>query len=209
MDRSTVYRNALSMLGETNLKEHSGTDGICYQLYPDALRQANSMAHWSFARARRTLSPQAPSTGDGIAVYNLPADCLRVIAVIDPATGAKVKHFSIFGRTLEVYNHSSDIVSLVYTSDMLACSGELPDQAPIFCQYVTTLLASMIAPTITGNIDLRNTLAAEATQLMHQALTADRQQARSNDQHPLENILQRSILQPTSVSFSASKAFYT
>ena len=197
------------MLGETNLKEHSGTDGICYQLYPDALRQANSMAHWSFARSRRTLSPKAPSKGDGIAVYDLPADCLRIISVNDLSSGQKVMHFAIFGRTLEVYNHSSDIVSLVYTSDMLACSGELPDQAPLFCQYVTTLLASMIAPTITGNIDLRNTLAAEATQLMHQALTADRQQARSNDQHPLENIIQRSILAPASVSFSSSKSYYS
>lgn len=194
MNRTTVYTHALNLLGEINYKKHTATDGVCVREYPDAVRLANSIANWSFARTKRVLAPLAPKNADGIFAYNLPADCLRVLEVRDTATQIKVRYYSIFGRILEVYGHSSDNITLVYTSDLLACREDLPDEAPQFCEYVIYLLAAKIAPTVTGNIQLAAQLNAEATQRMHAALTADRQQARSNDQHPLKGLLENNII---------------
>ena len=194
MNRTTVYTHALHLLGEVNYKKHTATDGVCAREYPDAVRLANSIANWSFARTKRVLAPLSAKSTDGVYAYNLPADCLRVLEVRDTATQMKVRHFSIYGRILEVDGHSSDNVTLIYTSDLLACREDLPDEAPMFCQYVIYLLAAKIAPAVTGNIQLAAQLNAEATQRMHQALTADRQQARSNDQHPLDRLLNSNIL---------------
>lgn len=193
MNRTTVYEHALRLLGEVNYKKHTATDGVCVQMYPDAVRFANAIANWSFARTKRTLAPLAKKATDGVYTYNLPADCLRVIKVLDTASQKKVRHFSIYGRTLEVEGHGSSSITLIYTSDLLACREDLPDEAPIFCEYVIHLLAAKIAPSITGNIQLTAQLNAEATQLMHQALVQDRQQARSNDQHPLKAILENNV----------------
>lgn len=193
MNRTTVYEHALRLLGEVNYKKHTATDGVCALLYPDAVRYANAVANWSFARAKRTLAPLAATSTDGIRTYTLPADCLRVIKVMDTASMQKVRNFSIFGRTLEVEKHPASNITLIYTSDLLACREDLPDEAPLFCQYVIHLLAAKIAPSITGNIQLTAQLNAEAAQLMQQALTQDRQQARSNDQHPLEAIIGNNI----------------
>lgn len=194
MNRTTVYTHALHLLGEINYKKHTATDGVCAREYPDAVRLANSIANWSFARSKRVLAPLSSKTSDGIYSYNLPADCLRVLEVRDTATQMKVNRYSIYGRILEVDGHPSDNVTLVYTSDLLACREDLPDEAPQFCQYVIYLLAAKIAPTVTGNIQLAAQLNMEATQRMHEALTADRQQARSNDQHPLGRLLNNNIL---------------
>lgn len=194
MNRTTVYEHALRLLGEVNYKKHTATDGVCVQLYPDVVRFANAIANWSFARTKRTLAPLGSTATDGIYTYTLPADCLRVLKVLDTATSKKVRHFSIYGRTLEVEGHPSSNITLVYISDLLACREDLPDEAPIFCQYVIHLLAAKIAPSITGNMQLTAQLNAEATQLMHQALTQDRQQARSNDQHPMAAIMDNNIL---------------
>lgn len=193
MNRTSVYEHALRLLGEVNYKKHTATDGVCTQLYPDTVRLANSVANWSFARAKRTLAPLASNTTDGIHAYTLPADCLRVIEVRDTASQKKVPHYSIYGRTLETENHNSGNITLIYTSDLLACREDLPDQAPLFCEYVIHLLAAKIAPSITGNMQLTAQLQSQATELMYQALTQDRQQARSNDQHPLTNLLANNI----------------
>lgn len=198
MNRSTVYQHALALLGEVNYKQHTGTDGICYQEYPDAVRQANAMSNWSFARSKRVLKPLGKEASDGIFVYNLPADCLRVLELRDTVTGQKVRHFEIYGRTLEIQGHPSDNVTLVYTSDILASRDELPDEAPLFCKYVITLLAARICPTITGNPQLTQSLEAQAQQFYFDALTQDRQQARSNDQHPLKGIMDSNISITTS-----------
>lgn len=193
MNRSTVYTLALAKLGEANYKQHTGTDGICLRLYPEAVRTANAMAHWSFARTKRTLSPLSAPAVDSVFTYNLPADCLRVIAVLDTRSLRKVAHFSIYGRTLHVNGHDSGNITLEYTSDIIACREDLPDEAPLFCQYVVTLLAEMICPTVTGDLTLQQRLKQEARQQLYEALTADRQQTRSNDQHPLKGILERSL----------------
>lgn len=194
MNRTTVYEHALRLLGEVNFKKHTATDGVCVQLYPDVVRFANAIGNWSFARNKRTLAPLASTANDGVYTYTLPADCLRVLKVLDTASMKKVRKFSIYGRTLEIEGHPSSNITIIYTSDLLACREDLPDEAPLFCQYVIHLLAAKIAPSITGNMQLTAQLNAEATQLMHQALTQDRQQARSNDQHPLESIVANNIL---------------
>lgn len=194
MNRTTVYTHALNLLGEVNYKKHTAVDGVCAREYPDAVRLANSMANWSFARTKRVLAPLSTKSHDGIFCYNLPADCLRVLEVRDTVNQTKVRHYSIYGRTLEVDGHPTDNITLVYTSDLLACREDLPDEAPLFCQYVIHLLAAKIAPTVTGNLQLASQLTAEAQAYMHQALTADRQQARSNDQHPLKGLLENNII---------------
>lgn len=185
MDKATACQHALALLGETNYEKHAAPSSACNLHYPDVLRYANNATHWTFARARRTLTPLAKPAQDGIRAYLLPADCLRIIELRDPATHTKIPKWDKYADRIEIYSPSTDAVELIYTADLIATGSSLPDSAPDFCQYVIHLLAARIAPTITGQIELANVLEQKAALLLSQAIYSDARQTDSNDQSPL------------------------
>lgn len=189
MDKATACQLALSLLGEHQVKPHTPQANILSQQYTECVRYANSLAHWSFARTKRTLTPLSPATAaDGITTYAIPADCLRIIS-LTTTSGERVPKWKIFSNFIECYATPSDTLSLVYTSDLLSAQADLPDSAPAFCQYVIHLLAARIAPTITGELAIQSELENKAQGYLSQAMTYDAQQDSSNDQSPLHNTL--------------------
>lgn len=189
MDKSTACQLALSLLGEHQVKPHTPQANILSQQYIECVRYANSLAHWSFARAKRTLTPLSPATAaDGITTYAIPADCLRIISLAT-TSGDKIPKWKIFSNFIECYSVPSDTLYLTYTSDLLSAQAELPDSCPSFCQYVIHLLAARIAPTITGELAIQSELENKAQVYLAQAMTYDAQQEASNDQSPLHNTL--------------------
>ena len=184
MDKATACQHALSLLGEINYNQHAAPAAACNLHYPDVLRYANNATHWSFARARRTLTPLAKPAADGIRTYLIPADCLRIISLRDPATHTRIYKWEKYADRIEIYSPATDAVELLYTADLIATGSELPDSAPDFCQYVIHLLAARIAPTITGQIELANMFEQKAAALLARAVYSDSCQTDSNDQAP-------------------------
>lgn len=189
MDKSTVCQHALSLLGEINFEKYTAPASICDLAYADAVRYANNAAHWSFARARRTLLPMAPPSSNGIRCYLLPADCLKIISVTDTATGCKIPKWELYAGRIEIHHQTAETVNLTYTSDLLAAQANLPDQAPDFCQYVIHLLAARIAPTITGQLEVATMFEQKAAMLLAQAIYKDARQHGSADQAPITSDL--------------------
>jgi hypothetical protein len=189
MDKSTACQLALSLLGEHQVKPHTPQAVLLSQQYTECVRYANSLAHWSFARAKRTLSPLSSSVAaDGVTTYAIPADCLRIIS-LTTTSGERVPKWKIFSNFIECSSAPSDTLTLIYTSDLLSAQADLPDAAPSFCQYVIHLLAARIAPSITGELALQTELENRAQTYLSQAMTFDAQQEASNDQSPLHNTL--------------------
>lgn len=189
MDKSTACQLALSLLGEHQVKPHTPQANILSQQYTECVRYANSLAHWSFARTKRTLSPlSSASATDGITTYAIPADCLRIIS-LTTTSGERVPKWKIFSNFIECTSAPSDTLTLTYTSDLLSAQADLPDSSPAFCQYVIHLLAARIAPTITGELAIQSELENKAQAYLSQAMTYDAQQDSSNDQSPLNNTL--------------------
>lgn len=189
MDKATACQLALSLLGEHQVKPHTPQAVLLSQQYTECVRYANSLSHWSFARAKRTLAPLSSATStDGITTYAIPADCLRIIE-LTTTSGERIPKWKIFGSFIEAYSTPSDTLTLTYTSDLLSAQADLPDSAPSFCQYVIHLLAARIAPSITGELAIQSELENKAQAYLSQAMTFDAQQEASNDQSPLHNTL--------------------
>lgn len=184
MDKSTVCQHALSLLGETNYEKHTAPKSACDMAYNDVVRYANNATHWTFARERRTLVPMARNTSSPLRCYALPSDCLKIIAVVDTQTGAKIPSWQLYASRIEINSNYADSVDLIYTSDLLTTQADLPDFAPDFCQYVIHMLAARIAPTITGQLEIATMFEQKAAALLAQAIYKDARQVGSNDQAP-------------------------
>lgn len=197
MDKSTVCQHALALLGETNYEKHTAPKSVCDMAYPDVVRYANNAAHWSFARNRRTLTPMAAPSINGIRCYLIPADCLKIISITDTASGFKIPHWTIYADRIEIHSQIADTVDLVYTSDLLATQADLPDHAPDFCQYVIHMLAARIAPTITGQLEIATMFEQKAAVYLAQAIYKDARQSGSNDQAPAISSLSSHVNDPS------------
>lgn len=185
MDKASACQHALALLGEINFEKHSAPDSLCWLLFPDIVRYANNATHWSFARSRRRLSPLAPpSQRSEVRAFRLPADCLKIISVINPESNSKIPNWDIYSGVLEVSSSSVDSVELIYTSDLLSSQRDLPDQAPDFCQYVIHMLAARLAPSITGQMELASMLEQKANSILATAIYKDARQTDSADQAP-------------------------
>lgn len=92
-----------------------------------------------------------------------------------------------------IYTPENDDVMLTYTADLLQCGACVPDFAPMYCNGVISMLAARLAPSMLGSEQMAQTLIAEAEAYLKEAIIEDRRQERSNDQHPLADILDMDI----------------
>lgn len=173
---------ALRLIGEHEYV--AGTPGYetTELFFPQCYRELLAAHDWSFARRRKGL--QVNEHGE----YELPADCLRIVEVIGLRSWRK------YGRMIrpESGGNSTDI-ELVYTSSSLANRGEVPEEVPEFVRALYTQLAAYIAVPICNDPQRAQGLMREARELTYAAMTHDTQQDGSNDQHPLDRIMNQSI----------------
>lgn len=182
MDKSTVCNMALRLIGEHEYV--AGTPGYetTELFFPQSYRELLATHDWSFARRRKEL--KANERGE----YELPADCLRIVEI------EGLRKWRKYGRMVrnEAGGNSPDIV-LVYTTSSLANRGEVPEEVPEFVRALYTQLAAYIAVPICNDSQRAQGLLKEARELTYAAMTHDTQQDNSNDQHPLDRILNHSI----------------
>lgn len=202
MDKGTVIQRALEKLGEREYMENTATEDPIKRAYDIVVRRCNGRFKWSFARVtgRKLEVKERDDEGWERGFYvELPDDCLIVESITD-ARRNKVRHseFAINPETrkrivfIEGVNKETELY-LAYTADIITLGGELPESAPYFCEGVVCELAAEIAISIISNADLAAACKAEAAQNLQRAIDIDARQWKSNDQHPLRDIMKSNI----------------
>lgn len=185
MDKVTFFQQALQTLGDREYKRDTPTGKACDLWFPTVMHEALNYGAWSFATRSVDLAPEDDGT------FLLPADCLRPLKV-------DAMRYRIDGRRVIVeqcWNSRGDkALFLRYISNALAKEEYLPEDQPLFVRGVSLLLAARIAPKITGDPQLAFNLEQMASATLADALHKDALTQYSNDQHPLADILNSSII---------------
>lgn len=188
-----ICNRALSKLGQRQIAGLAQSkDPIsmqCSLLYHPARKETLCACRWSFAVRSETLTPlphlseveevPAPFT----AQYALPTRCLRVLDV-------PLKKWSLAGRRLLSMGRNDEELSITYIDNVE--DGSIFD--PLFVDALVCRLAEKLALPVTGSHSLRQSLLNEYHKvLLPQAAHINQVQHQSNDQHPLDDILNRSL----------------
>ncbi|MBS6372223.1 MAG: hypothetical protein KH440_09495 [Oscillospiraceae bacterium] len=93
-----------------------------------------------------------------------------------------------------VCEEAPSLLQVRFLSNDVALAEMLPDHEPLFVEAVKCLLASKVAATVTGKPQNVSVFLELYRRYASDALYHDVSQRGSNDQHPLKDILDRSIL---------------
>ena len=183
---------ALAKLGQYSINyiyDNSEQARLCRMALPLARRQVLRAHNWNFATRFAQLLPNSDSHAVKYPyAHDLPAKWIRHIRMwADEERGAKAERFNIAGQVVHSeYEHLYE----EYIED--ACDPNLWDVG--FVECVATLLAAKIAPGITGSRRLGMELQQEYLRtVLPDAITADSQDDRSNENNPTLERLRESL----------------
>lgn len=168
MDKGTFYTHALARLGDHNDIAGSDEHAACEAFAQHAIALCLDYSRWTWATISASLS-----FSDGSA--SLPPDCLRLQSVSLPS-------FRIHGRTIS--SPGAKEATITYTSSAFIDTVSLPDYEPTFCEAAILMLAAIMAPRLTNNLNLADKLKQEAFSRLHAAKLKDARVSDSNDQTP-------------------------
>lgn len=186
MDRATIYRRAVRCLGEYEFKEGTPT-GVVADEYKAALSEACSRYAWSFTRryAKLTRIPDAASEAFGKALYQLPADCVKVSEYLRKG-GLRVSNPEMcFSGVLVPEDECPSELYIAYNCDLLGDLNVLDEsRTALFVEGLVYLLASKVCMAITSNAEFAAHLAERANAYFHKAIEQDVQQDWGNAKSP-------------------------
>lgn len=181
MDKSELCAMALHELGEHEYVVGSSGYEACELYFKQTFLFLLKRHDWSFARKVAKLE-QVP------AGWLLPEDCLYVVEL------RGLRHWRKYGRVVVPENCSPDEpVTVVYTGAEPVMQGIVPDDMPDFAQVLVLHLAAAVCGCVSGDEGKRQELLGRAEVLLREAMLKDATQDASNDQHPLERLLNSSI----------------
>lgn len=182
MDKVTFFTQVLQYVGDRQYKE--GTPGFdaCNLWFPDVMREALKFGAWSFATVAKRLEREEGREG-----FELPEDCLRLLKV-------SAERYRKLGRRIYPEDEKLEELEVEFVSDGFARVEHLPKEEPRFVQGVRLLLAGRIMAKLEGDLGKGVQLERMAWESLEDALHDDVVQFASNDQHPLEDIVNNSIL---------------
>lgn len=169
MDKGTFYTHALARLGDHNDVAGSDEHTACEMFAQHAIAVCLDYTRWSWATITTTLT-----LTNGTAT--LPSDCLRLQTTTLPT-------YRILGRTL-TSDTGETSATITYTTNVYVDTVTLPDYEPTFCEACILMLAAMMAPRLTNNLNLADKLKQEAYARLHAAKVKDARISDSNDQTP-------------------------
>lgn len=182
MDKSEVCQMALHEVGEHDYV--TGTPGYdaCELYFRQTFLFLLKRHDWSFARKRVSLAKVD-------AGWALPEDCLSIVEL------SGLRRWRKYGAVIvsEVDGLVSGEVCVIYTSSEHAAMGYIPDDMPDFAQALIYYLAASIIGCVSGNEMKRQELLEKAEGVLREAMLMDAKQDASNDQHPLDLIMENSI----------------
>lgn len=181
MDKVSFFNQVLQLLGDREYKVGTPGSDACDLWFTDVMREALRFGSWSFATEERVLKRKEGESG-----FILPQDCLRLTYV-----GAR--RFMKHGRRIFPEDNDMEELTVRYVSDKYAQIEHVPEMEPRFVQGVRQLLAARIVGRLEGDIGRATQLESVAWESIEDALHDDVVQFASNDQHPLEDIINQSI----------------
>lgn len=186
MDRTEIYRRACYCLGDYDFKEGTPTE-VCARLYKAALGEACAMHNWSFTARYAELKRKAGAASElaGKALYELPADCMKLVQFLR-GDGDEVSQPELCADGLLVPLDEADGRIVVrYHCDLLGDVSVLEESRTVlFVEGVVHLLASKICMVLTSNAQMAQVQAELADRYFYKAITEDRQQDWSNAVSP-------------------------
>ena len=181
MDKLTFFSQCLSLLGDQEFVMDSPAARACELWFPSVMLEAVSYGPWSFATKEAVLA-----CPEGNGRFPLPEDCLKLLKV-------EAGRWRMAGREV-VCEEAPSLLQVRFLSNDVALAEMLPDHEPLFVEAVKCLLASKVAATVTGKPQNVGVFLELYRGYVADALYHDVSQRGSNDQHPLKDILERSIL---------------
>jgi hypothetical protein len=137
MNSTDICNMALGMIGQnfiTALDDGTHTANQC-KLFFEPARDACLRDHkWNFGLRRKTLARTTPPASEWSYAYQLPPECLRVIALNDDPD----LRWAVEGRTLVTDAPSA-------TASFIATVDDVNAWDALFVEALTTLLASKLA----------------------------------------------------------------
>lgn len=187
-----ICNRALSKLGQRHItalgKSQDPISMQCSLLYHPARKETLSACRWSFAVKADTIIALPEVKGVDVLPppfkrqFPLPTRCLRVLDV-------PLSRWSLMGRRL-VAPGDIDALVITYIDDV----EDTTRFDPLFVDALVCRLAEKLALPVTGSHSLRQNLLNEYHKiLLPQASHINQVQHNSNDQHPLQGILKRSL----------------
>ena len=174
MDKLTFFSQCLSLLGDQEFVMDSPAARACELWFPSVMLEAVSYGPWSFATKEAVL--ECP---EGNGRFPLPK--------------VEAGRWRMAGREV-VCEEAPSLLQVRFLSNDVALAEMLPDHEPLFVEAVKCLLASKVAATVTGKPQNVSVFLELYRRYASDALYHDVSQRGSNDQHPLKDILDRSIL---------------
>ncbi len=174
---------ALRMLGEHEYVPNTPGYDACELYFTQVYKEVLAAHFWTFARRRVRLQAVKDNS------YPLPPDVLQ----IERMEG--LTHWAVFGDFVEPQNpwDVEGEVRCTYISSALANRAEIPDRNAAFIRALVCRLAAACCVAVTNDERRRQALEQEYRVWLDEAATLDARQDRSNDQHPLERIMNGSI----------------
>lgn len=187
MDRATIYTRAVHCLGQYDYTDDSPPQRACPEAFDLTLREACARYNWTFTK-KAALLERVPSAADealGYGVFPYPIDCMKVTRFCTPG-GRELRRPELAAHGILVpLGECPERLAVFYQCDLCALEGAVDERrAPLFCQGVVHLLASHVCMQLTSNYELKLRLKEEAERYFLEAITADRQQDRSNAVSP-------------------------
>lgn len=130
--------------------------------------------------------------------FVLPADCLRVLQISDTDRDRPITTFKILGRKilLPPYASVEEPITIEYLT------AEDSTWSATFREAFIHLLASKLAPRITGSPNMANDLLAKYQTTLGKAQAKDARETKSNENHGPRSIIARSPLARARMRYS-------
>ncbi|GAA5120679.1 hypothetical protein JIN84_05885 [Luteolibacter yonseiensis] len=190
---------ALQHLGESRITSITDTGDkvsrTCGLNYPQARDEALQTAPWTCAKAQATLTrlSQAP-LHKWKAAYQLPVDFIRLCEVGGGGAWFPSEYFDRMGSRL-VLGRGDDETPVTLDIEYIFRQEDTSTYDPLLVECLALLLASKMARTLTGSDSKAQALRDEYERVaLPRARTLNAQQIYSGKNHPLRQMLGRSVL---------------
>lgn len=168
MTKKDICDRALARIGDRMHKSDSPQGRACDLVFDSSLRELASAGRWSFIVRRSCLRGCVVM---GEMRYNLPVDCIRLLA-------CPLSRWQLRGKAI-VADSGADQIFVDYLT--FEFTEEDFENAPLFTDALVLLIAAKIAVPVSGNFQLAQALKEEYKQARDHALTIDKMQDSSND----------------------------
>ena len=183
---------ALARVGSEDIMSLTDTDDenarVVNRFYEPTVRECLRSHQWSCATKRATLAQLADAPAFGYDhQYQVPTDFLRAILLNDVNVWDPIDCWALEGDRILTNEDTVNLVYVYYDEDATTYDD-------LLVNAIVVNLTSKIVGTLTGEPSQAQRFLQEYERALSAAKTVDAQETKSNENHPMQGILDRSPL---------------